>query len=269
MVGGDSDFEIRSCFLLDLEETTIEAGQFVHIYYIHISHAFLDKAFLSHYFWKERNRLPESFRQGPGMTDKLFVVTFSKRMLYNSFQRISKFEYKIRHFAIMKKETLKQSCKEFASKACYSALATSFFSSLWGWGSSYISDRLEDVVYAVVCHGRLWWGTFFGSAWPTQKREKICLWPHSELGCSPSQCTLLFHQIEKGNFQILSSSNSCIGAQNKKNPARDSWDNPIYPHGKALGRTLGHFWEKNTQWHFHSTSKEDIWPKNFQIPYRG
>ena len=103
MVGGDSDFEIRSCFLLDLEETTIEAGQFVHIYYIHISHAFLDKAFLSHYFWKERNRLPESFRQGPGMTDKLFVVTFSKRMLYNSFQRISKFEYKIRHFAIMKK----------------------------------------------------------------------------------------------------------------------------------------------------------------------
>ena len=195
MVGGDSDFEIRSCFLLDLEETTIEAGQFVHIYYIHISHAFLDKAFLSHYFWKERNRLPESFRQGPGMTDKLFVVTFSKRMLYNSFQRISKFEYKIRHFAIMKKLWSKAS-RSLQEGLVILALATSFFSSLWSWGSSYISDRLEDVVYAVVCHGRLWWGTFFGSAWPTQKREKICLWPHSELGCSPSQSTLLFHQIE-------------------------------------------------------------------------
>ena len=61
------------------------------------------------------------------MTDKLFVVTFSKRMLYNSFQRISKFEHKIRHFAIMKKETLKQSCKEFASRACYSCLSNLFF----------------------------------------------------------------------------------------------------------------------------------------------
>ena len=45
MVGGDSDFEIRSCFLLDLEVATIEAGQFVHIYYIHISHAFFRQSF--------------------------------------------------------------------------------------------------------------------------------------------------------------------------------------------------------------------------------
>ena len=58
---------------------------------------------------------------------KKFVVTFSERMLYNSFQRISKFEYKIRHFAIMKKETLKQSYKEFASRACYSCLSNLFF----------------------------------------------------------------------------------------------------------------------------------------------
>ena len=33
----------------------------------------------------------------------------------------------------------------------------------------------------------------------------------------------------------------------------------------ALGRSLGHFWEKITQWHFHSTSKEDIWPKKFKF----
>ena len=43
-----------------------------------------------------------SGRQGRAWQKK-FVVTFSERMLYNSFQRISKFVYKIRHFAIMKK----------------------------------------------------------------------------------------------------------------------------------------------------------------------
>ena len=30
---------------------------------------------------------------------------------------------------------------------------------------------------------------------------------------------------------------------------------------KALGQILGHFWEEITKWHFHSASKEDIWPK--------
>ena len=42
------------------------------------------------------------------------------------------------------------------------------------------------------------------------------------------------------------------------------WKNPIYPFLSAvlaLGRSLRHFLDKVTWWHFQSTSKEVIWPK--------
>ena len=67
------------------------------------------------------------------MADKLFVVTFSERMLkYKSLQRISKFEYKIRHFAIMKKKQTwkaKAARRSFCqlARACYSSLSNLFF----------------------------------------------------------------------------------------------------------------------------------------------
>ena len=35
--------------------------------------------------------------------------------------------------------------------------------------------------------------------------------------------------------------------------------------GKVLGQSLGHFWEKITQWH----SQEDIWPKEFSNSMQG
>ena len=40
------------------------------------------------------------------------------------------------------------------------------------------------------------------------------------------------------------------------NPFRN---NPIYPLGKALGRSMGHFLVKITKWHFLIASKETIW----------
>ena len=43
----------------------------------------------------------------------------------------------------------------------------------------------------------------------------------------------------------------------------------IYPLKKAHGGSLGHFWEKITKWHFHSASKEDIWPKKFSNSMQG
>ena len=42
------------------------------------------------------------------------------------------------------------------------------------------------------------------------------------------------------------------------------WKKPIYPLLStvlALGQSLIHFLDKVTWWHFHSTSKEVIWPK--------
>ena len=149
---------------------------------------FLDEAFLYPIIFRKK----EIDFQNPSGRGQAWQTNFSlwplaKECCTTAFKEFPSLSTKFVTSRSWRKKLWSKAARSLQAGLVILALATSFFSSLWGWGSSYISDRLEDVVYAVVCHGRLWWGTFFGSAWPTQKREKICLWPHSELGCSPSQ----------------------------------------------------------------------------------
>ena len=92
--------------------------------------------------------------------------------------------------------------------------------------------------------------------------------------------TLFFHQIEpqkKGHFLILPSS-SARNSQELKTKRIFQIQRGIleiiqfiqFIHlEKHLDGAWDTFGKKITQWHFHSASKEDIWPKNFSNSMQG